>query len=123
MGKSKSRNRSQERETPTSLPPRGARQALPNLTPQLNQIQDLRRALDPYQAALDLMGQVASIGVTDRTHTQKKSSRPRLRFDAPASVLVCIRRHTRKQVLFAKRKTGKGAKSQKRLTAYSKIRC
>lgn len=126
MGKSKSRNRSEERESIGSLtaPRSVVRQPL-QLSPILSQIQDLRTVADPLQAALDVFGQVAPIGVTDQPVKPSRSPRrsPKLRFDAPASVLVCIRRHTRKEVLFAKGKTGKGSRSPKRLNAYSKVRC
>lgn len=123
MGKSKSRNRSEERESQGSLTPRVARPALQPLTPIY---QDLRRALDPLQIAQDLFGHIAPIGVTDAPARPKKSTHrvaPKLRFDAPASTLVCIRRHARKEVLFAKNKAGKGSRSRKRFTAYSKVRC
>lgn len=125
MGKSKSRNRSGERESIGSLTSHVAR---PAQTRPLNltQIQDRRltNLVDPlsYLPALDLVGAVASIGVAE---TPKRSQRrsPKLRFDAPAETLVCIRRHTRKEVLFAKKKTGAGSRSKKRFNAYSKIRC
>lgn len=53
------------------------------------------------------------------------SSLPRtVQFQAPKKVLVCIRRQQRKEVLFALRKTGKGAKARKhRRSFYSDIRC
>lgn len=44
-------------------------------------------------------------------------------FDDPKRVLVCIRRKTRKQVLFAKRKTGKGARARRRRNYYSGVAC
>lgn len=47
-----------------------------------------------------------------------------VQFDAPNKVLVCVRRAQRKQVLFALKKTGKGAKARKhRRSYYSDIRC
>lgn len=47
-----------------------------------------------------------------------------IHFQAPKKVLICIRRKMRKQVLFALRKTGKGAKARKhRRSFYSSVRC
>lgn len=126
MGKNKSRNRSEERESIGSLTSNVARPAHTRPT-YLTQIQDRRltNLVDPlsYLPALDLVGAVASIGVTDRPQKQSRSRSPKLRFDAPAETLVCIRRHTRKEVLFAKKKTGRGGKSKKHFNAYSKVRC
>jgi len=46
-----------------------------------------------------------------------------LAFTMPKSVLVCARRKMRKEVLFAKRKTGKGSRSIKRRNIWSEIKC
>lgn len=47
-----------------------------------------------------------------------------VQFEAPKRVLVCIRRQKRKEVLFALKKTGKGARARKhRQSFYSSIRC
>lgn len=126
MGKNKSRNRSDERESIGSLTSNVARPS--HTRPKaLTQIQDRRltNLVDPlsYLPALDLVGAVASIGVADPQRSTGKRRSPQLRFDAPAETLVCIRRHTRKEVLFAKKKTGKGGRSKKRFNAYSKVRC
>lgn len=58
---------------------------------------------------------------------QKKNA-PRLsnrvQFDAPKRVLICIRRKIRKEVLFAKRKTGKGARARRhRRNYFSEVTC
>lgn len=48
----------------------------------------------------------------------------RVAFDAPKQVLICIRRKRRKEVLFAKRKTGKGARARRhRHNYFSEITC
>ena len=48
----------------------------------------------------------------------------RVQFDAPKKVLICIRRKQRKEVLFAKRKTGKGARARRHRRSYfSEITC
>lgn len=44
-------------------------------------------------------------------------------FAAPQHVPICVRRQERRQVLFAKRRTGKGARTPKRFNFYSKVRC
>lgn len=46
-----------------------------------------------------------------------------VRFASPDTVLVCARRHRRREVLFALRKTGKGARSKRRRNSYSNTRC
>lgn len=47
----------------------------------------------------------------------------RMGFSAPKFVAVCIRRHERREVLFAKKRTGKGSRSPKRRGTLSHIRC
>lgn len=44
------------------------------------------------------------------------------RFAQPDNTLVCIRRKSRREVLFAKRKRGRGG-SRRRRTPYSDVRC
>lgn len=61
----------------------------------------------------------------------KKSSRPtlfetlptKIGFENPDSVLVCVRRSIRKQVLHALRKTGKKGQKTPRFNVFSKISC
>lgn len=127
MGKSKSRNRSQERDPEVSLT-QVARQALPRST-KLTQIQDMRVHpwVDPlsYLPALDLVGAVAGISA----HEPAKKPRPggrlvsKLRFDVPQKIIVCIRRQTRREVIFAKKKNGRGARSKKTFNRFSKVHC
>lgn len=46
------------------------------------------------------------------------------RFAAPARTMICVRRKTRKEVLFATMKTGKGARSRSRRRNYfSEVSC
>lgn len=48
----------------------------------------------------------------------------KVRFKAPAKTLLCIRRAQRKEVLFAKRKTRKGAgASRRRRNPFSEVSC
>lgn len=48
----------------------------------------------------------------------------RIRFSDPKRVAICVRRHTRREVLFALKKTGKGARAHKRKwNENSEVRC
>lgn len=45
-------------------------------------------------------------------------------FEEPRKVLICVRRNTRRSVLFALKRTGKGAgKKKHRKSMYSDVRC
>lgn len=44
-------------------------------------------------------------------------------FVAPKQVLVCVRRHQRREVLHALHKTGRGGQSQPRWTPWSRVHC
>lgn len=47
-----------------------------------------------------------------------------LSFSVPRDVFICVRRKNRRSVLFAKRKTGKGARARvRRRNEYSDVRC
>lgn len=47
-----------------------------------------------------------------------------LNFEAPRYVVQCVRRKNRREVLFAKKKTGKGSKAKiRRRNAWSSVRC
>lgn len=47
-----------------------------------------------------------------------------VQFAAPARVLICIRRKKRKEVLFAKKLTGKGARARRhRQSEYTGVKC
>lgn len=59
-----------------------------------------------------------------KTARLQEAFRERLSFAESGRVLVCVRRKTRREVLFAKRSTGRGAKSRVRYrNAFSNIRC
>lgn len=48
----------------------------------------------------------------------------RIGFERPERVLICVRRKMRREVLFARRKTGRGVKRRRpRFNWYSKISC
>jgi hypothetical protein len=44
-------------------------------------------------------------------------------FSQPKQVSVCIRRKTRREVLFAKQRTGRGAKSRRTRNQWSDVKC
>lgn len=75
-------------------------------------------------------GSTASVTVTP-TQPQKQNqkltrpnfNRAQLAFSMPGETLICIRRKRRKEVLFAKRKTGKGGQRRPRRSAYSDTKC
>lgn len=46
-----------------------------------------------------------------------------LRFSVPRDVAMCVRRKSRREVMFAKRKTRKGAGASRRRSWFSKIGC
>lgn len=47
----------------------------------------------------------------------------RIGFARPRQVVVCVRRHQRREVLFALRRTGKGSSSPRKRSLYSDVRC
>lgn len=55
-----------------------------------------------------------------RIYSQTKAIRA---FEEPRKVLICIRRQSRKEVLFAKRKAGRGGMRPPRRNAWSSISC
>lgn len=124
---SKSRNRSSERDTKPSLTTRVAR-AVP-LSHPLSLIQDFR-TFDPAPASrpvFRLDGAKSSIVAAPNKNGRTIRSRSLLPShvgfaDAP-NVIVCVRRKRRREVLFAKRKTRKGAGSRRRRNQFSNIRC
>lgn len=44
-------------------------------------------------------------------------------FEVPEQVAICVRRRRRREVLFARRKTGRGGQRRPRWNWYSKVRC
>lgn len=90
----------------------------------------------PDAPALDIDGRPARVTVRNRNrpkrhkpqayrfgpkvHSQTKGI---ITFEAPDRVAVCIRRKRRKEVLFAKRKAGRGGNRPPRRTWLSKISC
>jgi len=69
--------------------------------------------------------QPAPIG-NDYTRTKKipASKVPyQMAFSAPAETLVCVRRKTRREVIFAKRKNGRGGQRRAKWSKWSTTKC
>lgn len=67
-------------------------------------------------------GQLRSIARPKRS-ASFFNSRSVFQFAVPRKVALCVRRKRRKEVLFAKRRTGKGARTPKRRNYWSEISC
>lgn len=63
------------------------------------------------------------ISLSTRAARLQASFRERLSFADMGRALVCVRRKERREVLFAKRRTGRGSRSRKHRNFYSNIRC
>lgn len=102
--------------------------ALPSVSGLLKgTIKDSLLAVEDYrQKMLDdvlprtIDGRVAAI---QTTKSGIKKHIPVKRFKDPKKTVVCIRRKNRRQVLFAKRLTGRGSRSRKRYNDNSNISC
>ena len=100
-----------------------------DLAQVLRQIED-RRLHHPERfdrPALNFRGMPAPV-VVGRS-SAKRSTKPVtwpshvIRFEVPKDVLTCVRRSRRRQVMFATKKTGAGAKSPRRFSWRSKLSC
>lgn len=119
----KSKNRSGTRDALQSLTVRLRSRAA--IGDALREVQDLRAFdFEPVRPARFLSGPIASVGVTTPSKKQAPSRVPyQIAFSAPAETLVCVRRRRRKEVLFAKRKTGKGGQRRPRRSKWSNYKC
>lgn len=130
MGKSKSRNRSEERDPLGSLtdPVVAPLPHNPVLAHQLQEIADAR-VLPPEvtqtMPAVDLFGTPAPITITQPVPSRPglKRQAPKVMFANPGETVVCVRRQARKEVLFAKKRTGRGARSKKHFNRHSRTHC
>lgn len=112
--------------------------SLSSLEPLTLPLIEDRRTFHPDRvrpAARFTTGGPSRLGLSERKNTRgrfkgfKANSQTKapIAFDVPASVAVCVRRKTRKQVLFAQRKTGRAGTKRLRRTrrrsSYSSVRC
>lgn len=111
--------------------------ALPSFTPyqpsrrdyaNLLEVSDLR-TFDPQRNSLGPNGPffrspVSLVGTPARINAPARGPLSNLRFVQPKTIPICARRSTRKQVLHALKRTGKGTgHGRKTLNAYSGISC
>lgn len=127
---SRNRNRYSERDLHISLTPSPRVARVVPLSQNLSLIQDLRTFdFEPAtRPVLSLGGRVASYTAANPVKGPTRRTRSLLpgavAFKAPSQVLVCVRRKKRKEVLFAKKKTGRGARSKfRRRNYFSNVRC
>lgn len=120
----KGKSRSGTRDPLESLPQRVRSRPLGTL---LTDIQDLRNFdFEPGTRPARLFsGVTASVGLDQPTRSKQAPSRvpTQIAFTAPQETLVCVRRHRRRQVLHALRKTGKGGQRKPRRTPWSEYKC
>lgn len=87
-----------------------------------------QRAFDfgpDIRPARSTSGNIASVGADYAPTKQKGRSRVpyQIAFNAPSETLVCVRRSRRKEVLFAKNKTGKRGQKRARWSKWSNYKC
>ena len=78
--------------------------------------------LGPQRGAVSFSGAQHGLRTVDRKTSDRfaglrkfpSQTKALIGFDTPVHVLVCVRRKRRKEVLFAKRKTGRGGARQRR---------
>lgn len=108
--------------------------ARPGRHRSLSLYQDLRRfSFEPdfTRPARLFSGSIASTNVEYQNQNHKSRGRqaktfnPKavIAFSAPGETLVCVRRARRKEVLFAKKKTGKRGQRKARWSIWSKTKC
>lgn len=91
----------------------------PEMLPFMDEVEDRRRFdADPSKPARTASGQRARFRALYNAPLQT------IGFQDPRRVLICVRRKARREVLFAKRQTGRGAKARRhRRNQYSNVRC
>lgn len=125
MSKKRNRNDNKQRDV---YNPIATRSVLRNT--YLTDIED-RRLYDPlrdYRPAKGLSKYAAEIGIKpykQRRDKPRKAMTPDVfKFNVPAKVAICVRRKKRREVLFAKKRTGKGARAyRRRRNYYTEVSC
>lgn len=84
--------------------------------------------LGPFRPARTVAGRSSSVTSSKSLDHRAKSRSFKnlssvISFAAPRDVLICVRRKSRREVLFARRKTRRGARSPKSRNWYSAISC
>lgn len=75
-----------------------------------------------YRPALSF-GRRSSVVISSSVAGRHVGVPARVRFDLPERVAKCVRRKERREVMFAKRKTRKGAGSRRRRDWWSDVSC
>lgn len=109
---------------------------LPGLRPLRSYLSDRRRwRPEPigFRSALTIGGRraihsVRPVIASSRPQKAKSKLSPsfpmeRRVFSVPKRVEVCVRRKERREVLFAKRRTGRGSRTPKRRNEWSDVKC
>lgn len=131
MARRKRKHNQHERDNSTSIANRRLHHAL-SVRPSVVTWKDIedRRRFDPTDGLLPARtftsrdaGRVTLTPVKHSGVGSRKSGRDVHKFAVPADVVICARRKERREVLFAYRRTGKGARSLKRRTPYSDFSC
>lgn len=100
-----------------------------NPASRLLEIQDLRTELDDLFApartltTAPAVSELVAPAAAPAQQIQKLKVPFQMAFSAPGETLVCIRRHTRRQVLFATRKAGRGGQRKARWSKWSFTKC
>lgn len=99
-----------------------------SFVPDLTLFEDRRQFYpDIFRPARGVFSRSADIVVAEPRKRSAKAdlSVPfRLSFRSPSHVVMCARRHRRREVLFAFRQTGRGSKARRRRrNSYSDVRC
>lgn len=124
MAKGKHRNRTGQRDLSTrslTVPV-----AAPPIKPVTLALIEDRRTFHParYLRGAQTLGGKFNAEVVARPAKLTRSVPAHIGFRAPARVVLCVRRRQRKEVLFALRKTRKGAGARRRRrNIWSGVRC
>lgn len=125
----KGRNRSRDPSESLTVQLRSSPRTARPFSSHLNLIQDLRTFdFEPGTRPARLFsGQPATVGFVPNVNKSKPGKPAKLygqmAFTAPTETLVCVRRSRRKEVLFAKKKTGKGGQRKPRRSTWSDYKC
>lgn len=124
---SRNRNRYSERDALPSLTVSRLSRAVP-LSHNLSSIQDFRTFdfAPASRPALLFTGGKASVRAAPARSGSSRSRAllpSKIMFASPDRVIVCVRRKKRREVLFAKRRTGRGSRGPRRFNRFSQIRC
>ena len=88
----------------------------------LADLQDFR-TFHPDQVYRDPLLTSGLPATTKQTRPRTRSLVTQTTFDAPRDVAICVRRKSRREVIFAKRKAGAGARARRRRNYWSNVKC